>query len=130
MGYEIDHIFVLTDTCAPGADALLELGFTEGPPNRHEAQGTANRRFFFDNTMLELVWVESLEDARNKAVRPLLLADRWLGRSLNASPFGICSTPQRHDARLPPFELRPSEQFDLEYVESQAHPKWCSMLAV
>jgi hypothetical protein len=47
MGYEIDHIFVLTNAGAPAADAILQLGFTEGPPNRHERQGTANRRFFF-----------------------------------------------------------------------------------
>ncbi|MGA9266227.1 MAG: hypothetical protein WBV79_07185, partial [Rhodomicrobium sp.] len=53
MGYEIDHIFVLTDMDAPSAGALLRLGLTEGPPNRHPGQGTANRRFFFDNAMLE-----------------------------------------------------------------------------
>ena len=93
MGYEIDHIFVLTDAGAPAADALLQLGFTEGPPNRHQGQGTANRRFFFDNAMLELLWVESVEDASSPAARPLQLAERWMGRSNSASPFGICLRP-------------------------------------
>jgi hypothetical protein len=30
---------------------------TEGTPNIHPGQGTANRRFFFRNAMLELLWV-------------------------------------------------------------------------
>jgi len=111
MGYEIDHIFVLTDAGAPAADALLQLGFTEGPPSRHEGQGTANRRFFFDNAMLELLWVESVEDASGPVARPLLLAERWIGRSNSASPFGICLRPNNAQTILPPFECyeyRPS----------------------
>lgn len=111
MGYEIDHIFVLTDTDAPSAGALLRLGLTEGPPNRHAGQGTANRRFFFDNAMLELLWVENVDEASNPATRPLRLADRWIERSTTASPFGICLRPSDADTVLPPFgsyEYRPS----------------------
>ena len=111
MGYEIDHIFVLTDTDAPSAGALLRLGLTEGPPNRHPGKGTANRRFFFDNAMLELLWVENVDEASNPATRPLRLADRWIERSTTASPFGICLRSSDADTVLPPFgsyEYRPS----------------------
>ena len=111
MAYEIDHIFVLTDEGAPCTDALLRFGLTEGEPNRHEGQGTANRRFFFCNSMLELLWVENVEDARSVAARPLQLADRWIGRSVGASPFGICLRPSDARTVLPPFvsyEHRPA----------------------
>jgi len=104
LGYEIDHIFVLTDMGAPAAAALLRLGLTEGPPNRHAGQGTANRRFFFNNAMLELLWLENVDEARNPAARPLQLVDRWMERSLNASPFGVCLRPDDAETFLSPFE--------------------------
>ena len=94
MGYEIDHIFVLTDTDAPSAGALLRLGLTEGPPNRHAGQGTANRRFFFDNAMLELLWVENVDEA---AIRPRALYDlRIVGLSVRLlRPPSVLPPPQR-----------------------------------
>jgi hypothetical protein len=76
MEYEIDHPFVLTDVEASDADALMRFGLTEGPPNRHAGQGTANRRFFFDNAMLELLCVESEDEARSLPAQPSRLADQ------------------------------------------------------
>ena len=61
--------------------------------------------------MLELLWVESVEDASGPVARPLLLAERWIGRSNSASPFGICLRPNNAQTILPPFECyeyRPS----------------------
>jgi hypothetical protein len=101
MRYEIDHVFVLTEVGAPGAEALVRLGFTEGLSNWHEGQGTANRRFFFDNAMLELLWVENVEEARSPAAQPLQLADRWMARSISASPFGICLRARDGETVLP-----------------------------
>ena len=57
MPFELDHCFILTDVGAPEAELLTEFGFVEGEPNTHPGQGSANRRFFFANAMLELVWV-------------------------------------------------------------------------
>jgi glyoxalase-like protein len=111
MEYEIDHLFVLTDVDAPDAEALVRLGLTEGPPNRHAGQGTANRRFFFDNAMLELLWVENEDEARSLPAQPLRLADRWKERSMNACPFGICLRARDVETVVPPFrffEYRPS----------------------
>jgi Glyoxalase-like domain len=111
MGYEIDHLFVLTEVGGPSAEALVRFGLTEGPPNRHEGQGTANRRFFFNNAMLELLWVESEDEARSPSAQPLRIADRWKGRSAFACPFGICLRATDAETVVAPFrsfEYRPS----------------------
>ncbi len=63
MPFELDHFFICTDVGAPAAAALMALGFVEGAPNTHPGQGTANRRFFFDNAMLELLWVHDEAEA-------------------------------------------------------------------
>lgn len=54
---ELDRVFVRTARDAPEAERLRALGLVEGTPNVHRGQGTANRRFFFANAMLELLWV-------------------------------------------------------------------------
>src|ERR1035441_10453791 len=48
---------VCTAPGAPAGDQLVWFGLREGPSNPHPGQGTANRRFFFANAVLELVWV-------------------------------------------------------------------------
>jgi hypothetical protein len=87
--FAVDHVFICTHYGAPGAQRLIELGFTEGPPNTHPGQGTANRRFFFRSTMLELLWVADEAAAHSGLTRPTLLWDRWSGRRGSACPFGI-----------------------------------------
>lgn len=48
----LDHIFICVQPGASEAEALIDFGLTEGSPNRHQGQGTANRRFFFRNAFL------------------------------------------------------------------------------
>jgi hypothetical protein len=60
---EFDHMFICTAVDAPEADLLVAFGLTEGAPNSHPGQGTACRRFFFRNAMLELVWVHNESEA-------------------------------------------------------------------
>lgn len=57
MTVELNHLFVCTAAGAPEAEALKAFGLTEGTPNTHPGQGTSNRRFFFRNAMLKLLWV-------------------------------------------------------------------------
>jgi len=38
-------------------ESLCDSGMREGSPNVRPGEGTANRRFFFRNGMLELRWV-------------------------------------------------------------------------
>jgi hypothetical protein len=86
---QLDHLFILTAPGAPDADALAGHGFVEGASNVHPGQGTANRRFFFGNAYLELVWVSDAGEAQAPAVAPTRLWDRWSQRRRGASPFGI-----------------------------------------
>jgi hypothetical protein len=87
---DLDHIFICTSTGAPQADRLIELGLTEGPRNAHPGQGTANRRFFFEHTMLELLWVHDEAEAQSAVIAPTLLWERWRSPETGYSPFGIC----------------------------------------
>jgi len=117
MKLELDHIFVCTDVGAPQAGRLLALGLCEGEPNTHPGQGTSNRRFFFHNAMLELIWVHNEEEARSEATRRTRLFDRWRLRAEGACPFGLCfrsaegraSSPFTSWSYTPPYLPRPQE---------------------
>jgi len=111
MRVELDHLFVCTAPGAPEADALIQCGLREGPPNEHPGQGTANRRFFFVNAMIELFWVSDAGEAQNERLRRIGLWERWSQREAGASPFGICVRPvDSEDVGLPfpAWEYRPA----------------------
>ena len=57
MAPRLHHVFVTTAPGAPEAEALIELGMVEGSSNTHPGQGTANRRFFFEDMGLELLFL-------------------------------------------------------------------------
>jgi hypothetical protein len=110
MPAELDHVFICTAPGAPEADRLTRLGFAEGSPNRHPGQGTANRRFFFENAFLELLWVEDAAEARSELVRRTGLWERWSGRGRDASPLGVGLRPVPGEPNAVPFpawEYRP-----------------------
>lgn len=92
MTVELDHLFLLTDIGAPAADALVAFGFVEGSSNTHPGQGTANRRFFFHNVMVELLWVDNPAEAQSEPIRRTRLWERWRDRD-RICPFGICLRP-------------------------------------
>lgn len=104
MSFELDHIFICTSVGAPEAQQLVDFGLTEGAPNRHPGQGTANRRFFFENAFLELVWVEDIEEAQSELVRPTGLWKRWSQRDSGAVPFGMCLRPATGTQASLPFK--------------------------
>lgn len=79
MTIELHHFFILTDPGAPQADLLSGVGLIEGARNDHPGQGTANRRFFFSNTTLELLYVRDAGEA----------ASGRGSRYRIASPFGF-----------------------------------------
>jgi hypothetical protein len=111
MRIELDHLFVCTAPGAPEAEELVRFGLREGPPNRHPGQGTANRRFAFANTMIELLWVSDAKEAQSECTRRTLLWERWSGREGEASPFGICLRPvdsQNTESPFPAWEYRPA----------------------
>jgi hypothetical protein len=85
----VDHAFIGCTAGAPEGDALLRLGFAEGSSNTHPGQGTANRRFYFENFMLELVWVADPAEARNERTRRTRLWERCERQDSQVNPFGI-----------------------------------------
>lgn len=88
---QIDHIFVRTTLNAPEAELLRAFGLTEGSGNRHPGQGTENRRFFFYNAFIELLWIADIAEVTSAATTPTMLHQRLSDQ--HASPFGVCFRP-------------------------------------
>jgi Glyoxalase-like domain len=131
--FELDHLFVCVDVGAPEAALLGEFGLTEGTRNVHPGQGTANRRFFFRNAFLELLWVHDPVEAQSESTRLTGLWPRWSQRDSGASPFAVCLRPARADSKEVPFpsrEYRPSYlpalyAFHIGRDTPLSEPMWC-----
>lgn len=109
---ELDHIFILCPTGAEvAAQSLRALGLKEGSPNQHEGQGTACRRFFFENAYVELLWVSDASEAQSEPARRTRLWERWSKAPHAACPFGIVlragSTSDTHACPFPSWVYRP-----------------------
>ncbi len=87
MPLSLDHIFIITKPGAAVADQLVDLGFIEGTSNTHPGQGTANRRFFFNDFTIELLYVSDAHEAANGAGSRLGILER--SQNSLASPFGL-----------------------------------------
>jgi hypothetical protein len=103
LNVTIDHIFICCSVGGPEAEVLSRLGLKEGSPNTHPGQGTACRRFFFENAYLELAWVSDPREAQSEPVLPTRLWERWSKRSSGACPFGIILRPADDSAAEAPF---------------------------
>src|SRR6478736_2891651 len=99
---ELDHIMIFCNVGAPEAGALTDRGLHEGPGNTHPGQGTANRRFFFPNAYLELVWIENSVEAQSPEARDTRLFERWQRRGNGACPFGLVFRPGPRGPVVPP----------------------------
>jgi len=101
--YALDHVFVCCAEGAPEAQRLARLGLCEGSSNTHPGQGTASRRFFFENAYLELFWVADAREAQSELAAPTRLWSRWSARGAEASPFAIILRPDDGGNAAPPF---------------------------
>lgn len=108
MGLELDHVFIFVSEGAPEADALSKFGFSEGEPNVHPGQGTSNRRFFFSNMMLELLWVSNVDEVKSALTKPTMFWERWSGRNNNRSPFGIVLRSSSAELPFDGWEYKPN----------------------
>lgn len=126
MALYLDHAFITCSVGAPEAAGLVARGFVEGSPNVHLGQGTANRRFFFANFMLELLWVTNPAEAASDAVHRTGLWERWSKRSEGASRFGLVygglpaqglSVPFETESYRPPYLPPP---MNIEIVQGMA----------
>jgi hypothetical protein len=135
MPVTVDHVFICTAVGAPSAGRLRQFGLTEGSPNHHPGQGTACRRFFFRNAMLELIWLEDAAAVRSPQTSPTKLFERFTAAGPGASPFGIILRPASgppEPCPFPAWEYRPPTMPDLSlHIAAAAleEPMWCYMEA-
>ena len=115
MNIDVDHIFICVRSGAPEAEALKAMGLTEGLPNKHPGQGTANRRFFFHNIFIELLWLDDAAEAQSELTRPTMLYERLAASNDETSPFGICFRPAALGGNKAPF---PSWNYKPVYLPS------------
>lgn len=86
----IDHIFIFTDDNGKVADELVDFGLTEGSNRIHVGQGTKNRKFYFDNFFLEIIWIHKKNEIISNKTKPMGLWQRADFKNNNFSPFGLC----------------------------------------
>jgi hypothetical protein len=101
VSFVLDHVFMLVSEGAPEADELVRFGLTEGSRNVHPGMGTANRRFFFDNAMLELLYVQDPAEAQSEPIRPAGIWERACYRESGAAPFALNIRRSVADAPIP-----------------------------
>ena len=65
---EIDHIFIFSNNSGKEAKNLIEFGLTEGSSRVHKEQGTKNRKFYFENFFLEILWVINEEEIQRSNI--------------------------------------------------------------
>ncbi|MFK7854651.1 MAG: VOC family protein [Granulosicoccus sp.] len=85
----LDSLLATRNAAKDCANLLSDLGFSEGSNNRHPGQGTANHRFFFNNFMLEFLFVEDVEGLVAEQAQKLALQDRFTETAV--SPIGVAS---------------------------------------
>lgn len=129
---EIDHIFIRARKGAPEAEKLIEFGLVEGEGNVHPGQGTSNRRFFFHNMMIELIWISDFEEVQSSLTRPMKLYDRLSAFDEKTSPFGICFRPCEKQIEhslfdyweYKPMYLPPNMSIEVEKKNLIEEPLW------
>lgn len=84
----IDHIFIFTQPEGKVANQLVDFGLKEGRSRVHNGQGTTNRKFYFNNFFLEVLWVHDESEILSKNVEATGLWKR--ANATTFSPFGLC----------------------------------------
>jgi Glyoxalase-like domain len=87
---EVDHIFIFSANQGKEAEELIDFGFTEGSSRVHPGQGTINRKFYFENFFLEILWVLNEDEIKSDLVSPTRLWERSNFKKNDVSPFGLC----------------------------------------
>ena len=87
---EVDHLFIFSASNGNEADELRDFGFTEGSSRVHPGQGTCNRKFYFENFFLEILWVMDELELQSDLLAPTKLSERAKFRTSHYSPFGLC----------------------------------------
>lgn len=86
----IDHLLIFSSNGGQDADELADFGLCEGSCRIHPGQGTRNRKFYFENVFLEIVWVNDEREITSEVTAPTRLWERCNHQINGSSPFGIC----------------------------------------
>lgn len=87
---KIDHIFIFSENNGFEAEDLTKFGLLEGSNRRHQGQGTINRKFYFENFFLELLWVVNKNEIKQSPTKETQLFERSNFRNNEFSRFGLC----------------------------------------
>lgn len=127
---EFDHLFICVTAPASEAEQLIDFGLVEGTSNHHPGQGTANRRFFFQNSFIELLFTTDPIELNNDLTRPTKLHKRFPQTARRASPFGVCFRPpeDRPEFSFEGWSYRPQylpEHLDIKVASTpSSEPMW------
>jgi hypothetical protein len=97
---EAGHIFIFSDSQGAEADELISFGLIEGSNRIHPGQGTSNRKFYFDNFYLEILWVSNENEIKSTLTAPTYLWERANYKLNGNSPFGLCLNYSEDTDRL------------------------------
>jgi len=86
----IDHIFIISNDIGKEADDLVNFSFIEGSGRIHPGQGTINRKFYFANFFLEILWVVDEKEIQSEVTSITKLWERSQFFKNEYSPFGLC----------------------------------------
>lgn len=106
MSLELDHVFCFITPEADEAVSLERAGFVVAPQHDHAGQGTSNRRIFFPDNYLELIFLRDRNEAESNPLHLQQRAD-WLFRG--GCPFGVVlrgEVPTAEKAQYWPYEPR------------------------
>ncbi len=95
-----NHIFIFCDNHDEVADELIQFGFKEGSNRIHPNQGTQNRKFYFNDFYIEILWVCNHEEITSSLTSPTQLYERSKYKSNGVSPFGLCVNYSTNDNEL------------------------------
>jgi hypothetical protein len=128
---EIDHIFIFSADKGKEVDALVDFGFLEGSSRVHPGQGTVNRKIYFENFFLEIVWVHNEAEIRSENTRKTKLWERSNFLTNGNSPFGLglLNTPDTnelfaHSIKYQPDYFPSGTQFDIITNEKNFYLPW------
>ena len=128
---DADHIFIFTDDNGKVADQLVKFGLTEGSNRVHVGQGTTNRKFYFDNFFLEILWVHDTNEIESEKIKPIGLWQRAKFKINSFSPFGLCiiNTSETDELFENAFKYQPDyfpqgQTIDILKNENQSSLPW------
>lgn len=87
---DVHHIFIFSNSKGEETDELVNSGLSEGSFRVHKGQGTQNRKFYFQNFYLEILWVIDNNEFRSPLTSSAKLCDRADYQKNGYSPFGLC----------------------------------------